>query len=77
MFVLEHYMHDVLEGALQYEAKIMLQKFVQQDQYFTLQELNSIIESFHFGYAEGKSRPSPIEPNTLSSSDSSLKQNGM
>lgn len=70
-------MHDVLEGALQYEAKLMLRQFIQGDQYFTLQELNSTIECFDFGYAEGKSRPTLITTNTLSSSDNALKQNGI
>lgn len=69
-------MHDILEGALQYEAKLILQKFILEDQYFTLQELNSAIDCFDFGYVEGKSRPTPITAQTLSSSDNSLKQNG-
>lgn len=69
-------MHDILEGALQYEAKLILQKFIQEDKYFTLDEINSIIECFEFGYAEGKNRPTPITSQTLSSSDNALKQNG-
>ena len=69
-------MHDILEGALQYEAKLILKKFIQEDKYFTLDELNSILECFEFGYAEGKTRPTPITSVTLSSSDNSLKQNG-
>lgn len=31
--------HDVLEGALQYEAKIMLQAMVEDEHYLTLNEL--------------------------------------
>lgn len=69
-------MHDILEGGLQYETKLLLQKFIQEEKYFTLQELNCRLESFEFGYAEGRSRPSPIEAKTLSSSDNTLKQNG-
>ena len=70
-------MHDILEGGLQYEAKLMLKKFIQDDKYFTLQDVNTAIECFVFGYAEGKNRPTPITTKTLSSSDNTLKQNGM
>lgn len=70
-------MHDILEGALQYETKLILQKFIREDKYFTLEELNSTIEHFDFGFAEGKNRPTPITALTLSSSDNALKQNGM
>lgn len=67
-------MHDILEGALQYEAKLVLNKFINVDRYLTIDELNSLIECFEFG--QGKSRPTPIEGKTLSSSDNALKQNG-
>lgn len=50
-------MHDILEGALQYETKLILQKFIHQDKHFTLEEMNSTIERFDFGYAEEKNRP--------------------
>jgi len=69
-------MHDILEGAMQYEAKLLLQKFIQEDKIITLQQVNSKIECFEFGCNEGKSRPTPIEQRTLSGSDNSLKQNG-
>ena len=29
-------MHDILEGALQYEVKLMLRRMVEIDKYFTL-----------------------------------------
>lgn len=70
-------MHDVLEGALQYEVKLILQKYIQEEKYFTLEEMNSLVECFEFGYAEGKNRPTLISTQTLSSSDNALKQNGM
>jgi len=34
-------MHDVLEGALQYEVKLMLQYMINVENYFTLEALNS------------------------------------
>lgn len=69
-------MHDVLEGALQYEAKLILQKFIHEDHFVTLKDINSAIENIDFGHSEGKTRPTPISAKTLSDSDNSLKQNG-
>ena len=47
-------MHDVLEGVLQYETKILLQELIQEKRYIELDTLNNTIESFEFGYAEKK-----------------------
>lgn len=69
-------MHDVLEGVLPYEMKIMLQRFIQDDKYFQLDDLNYKIENFELGYSETTNRPTPISHKTLTSSDNSLKQNG-
>jgi len=33
-------MHDLLEGALQYEVKLMLRKFILNDSYFAFEHLN-------------------------------------
>ena len=38
-------MHDVLEGALAYEMKLMLRTFIQVDHYFELALLNEKIAS--------------------------------
>ena len=69
-------MHDVLEGGLQYEAKLMLTRFVCEEKYLTLNKLNYRIENFSFGYVDVKNRPTPITQKTLLSDDNSLKQNG-
>lgn len=69
-------MHDVLEGGLQYEAKLMLKKFVCEDKYFTIDDLNYCLENYEFGYMDVKNRPTPITAKTLSNGDNSLKQNG-
>ena len=69
-------MHDVLEGVLPYETKLMLQNFIQEEQYFHLDDLNHMIENFELGYAESANRPTPIAYTTLTSGDNSLKQNG-
>lgn len=70
-------MHDILEGTLQYEAKLMLQVMVSKENYFTLEELNSRIENFELGYMESKNRPTAISSNTLFSNGNTLRQNGM
>ena len=69
-------MHDVLEGALQYEAKLLLQQFILSDHYFSLADLNQQIDSIELGYSEAKSRPSLISVTTLNERDGSLKQSG-
>lgn len=69
-------MHDVLEGCLQYEAKLLLQQFMFSDHYFTLSDLNQQIDSIELGYAESKSRPSLISTTAFSERDGSLKQSG-
>lgn len=71
-------LHDILEGALQYEVKLMLKVMVYEDEYFTLDDLNSRLENMELGYMESKDRPTPISIATLRhSSGLSLKQSGM
>lgn len=69
-------MHDVLEGGLQYEAKLVLQQFVFEEKYFTIEDLNFRIENFDYGYMNARNRPTPISHQTLTNVDHSLKQNG-
>ena len=66
-------MHDVLEGVLQREVKLILQHCVNSMKYFRLTQLNGIME---FGYMEVTNRPTPIQRKTLHSTDYSLQQNG-
>ena len=47
-------MHDVLEGALQYEVKLMLHHMIEVEGYFTLEGLNSRLENTELGYMECK-----------------------
>ena len=69
-------MHDILEGALQYEMKLMLRVMISEDRYFTLDTLNTRLDNFEFGYMESKDRPTPITDTTLHSNGISLKQAG-
>ena len=39
-------MHDVLEGALEYEVKLMLAHMISEEKYFTLNQFNSRLENF-------------------------------
>ena len=69
-------MHDVLEGALPYESKLMLIHFMRQDRYFQLDALNDAIENFQFGYTEVTTKPTPVTQATMTANDHTLKQNG-
>ena len=61
-------MHNILEGALQYEMKEMLLVFTREKGYFTLNTLNQRIKEFSYFYADMKDKPSEI---TLHSTDKS------
>ena len=61
-------MHDVLEGMLQYETKLVL---LHMTQYFNIKCLNHLITCVNLGYMEASSRPTEISLN-----DDKLKQNG-
>ena len=70
-------MHDILEGALQYEVKLLLQYCIREMQYFKVSDLNEAIEGLELGYME-TDRPTPITSKTIYAQDSnSLKQKGM
>ena len=71
-------MHNILEGALQYEVKLVLREMVYEEQYFTLDNLNTRIVNLELGLMEVKDdRPTQIWDTTLrSSSGVSLKQAG-
>lgn len=69
-------MHDILEGALQYEVKLMLKVMVTEERFFDLDTFNSRLHTTELGYMEAKDRPTIIARNTLMSDGHSLKQNG-
>ena len=63
-------MHDILEGVLTYTTKLLLQHFIDnqviffdvyslvtKQQNFTLEQLNSIISGFHYGYPNSANKP--------------------
>jgi hypothetical protein len=70
-------MHDILEGVLQYECKEMLKIFIKEEKYFTLEQLNTRIKMFDYGYYNDLNKPSPILQRTLGSENNSLRQKGI
>ena len=70
-------MHDVLEGILQYEMKLMLQFMINCEGYFSLDTFNSHLDNLELGYMESNNRPTTISMKTFNSEGNSLKQNGM
>ena len=70
-------MHDVLEGALEYEVKLMLAHMISQEKYFTLNQFNSRLEKMELGYMEAKDCPTLIANTTLFSASNKLKQEGI
>jgi len=70
-------MHDILEGALQYEVKLLLHVMIEDKNYFNLVNFNSCLENLELGYMESKNRPTLISAKTFNSTGNSLKQSGM
>lgn len=69
-------MHDVLEGVLEYETKLLLRYCIDEKKYFTSMELQDWMEGFEYGYTETPNRPTPITREILRKKDNSLNQNG-
>ena len=50
-------MHDLLEGVLQHETKLMLKRFIDDEHYFTCAQLNECVRCLDLGYMEKCDRP--------------------
>ena len=70
-------MHNILEGVLQYECKEMLNVFIYEQKYFTLQQLNDRMKCFDYGYYNDKNKPSPITRQALKGDANNARQKGM
>ena len=68
-------MHDLLEGALQYEVKLLLNYMIESCS-LTVHEFNSRLENVDLGYMEKRNKPTAISVKTMNSDGNSLKQNG-
>lgn len=53
-------MHDLLEGVVQYEFKLVFQYLVNK-KYLPLETLSQRIQSFNYGYIERRNRPSGLK----------------
>ena len=51
--------HDLLEGTLSYELKLLLKHFFAK-KYLTLSQYNDLIKSFNYGYSETTNKPNDI-----------------
>lgn len=69
-------MHDLFEGVIPRHLKLLLQYFIGQRGFFTLQMLNEKIKTFDYGVVEISNKPSAITNSPLNSHDDSLKQSG-
>ena len=49
-------MHNILEGALQYEVKLLLKRMVNCEKYFTLKTFNFRLENLDLGYINIKNQ---------------------
>lgn len=67
-------MHDILEGVLPLHVKAMLNKFVFQDKFFTLEQLNKQLARYPYGQSDSANRPSPIK--NLNITDRHMNQSG-
>ena len=68
-------MHDVLEGALPLEIKLLLSQFL-LDRIFTLDQLNNRIKAYPYGEEDRTNKPSQILLANLNTNDTSFKQSG-
>ncbi|XP_020616845.1 uncharacterized protein LOC110054828 [Orbicella faveolata] len=67
-------MHDQLEGVLPLEIKLLLQKFISVEKYFTLDILNRRMAAFSYPIVDACNKPSAITQQALSSDSPSLSQ---
>lgn len=67
-------MHDLLEGVLQYEGKLILQHCILDEKYTTLSRLTDMIGHVELGYMEYDDRPTIITRSVLTGSEKNLGQ---
>ena len=66
--------HDILEGALQFEVKLMIQVMTREENYFTLNIFNSQLENIDYGYMEINNKPTSLSLQTINSDGNSLTE---
>ena len=66
-------MHDLYEGVVQYEMKLLLTYLVDKN-LLTIQEFNKRLINFDYGYSEVADKPTPITRANFKSGDKKLRQ---
>lgn len=70
-------MHDLLEGVLQYEAKLILQHCILEQSYLSYDAFSDRLERIELGYMEMDDRPTHITRSVLTNGEKNLGQKGM
>ena len=65
-------MHDLLEGTLQYEAKLILKHAIQE----TYRRFSECLQALELGYMEADNRPTMVSSETINSNEKTLGQKG-
>lgn len=68
-------MHDLLEGTLQYETKLILKHVISQH-YVSYKTFANSLEGLELGYMEMDNKPSMIPARVINSDDKHLGQKG-
>ena len=69
-------MHDLLEGTLQYEAKLVLKHVIGQ-RYIAYKNFADLLEGLELGYMEVDNKPTMIPSRVINSDDKHLGQKGI
>ena len=69
-------MHTIFEGVAVYHLRHLLIYLIDRCSYFSLDDLNHILESFHYGYTETDTKPSPIRRDSSDHSTFHIKCSG-
>ena len=71
--LLQNIMHNLLEGVVQYEARLVLLLYIRNNT-LKLDRINDAILSHHYGSSETSNKPGPIRQSVFTSKEgSSLK----
>ena len=70
-------MHDLLEGILQYESKLVLKHWILKECYISYRMFSQCLEGIELGYMEMDDRPTHITRLVLTNTEKNLEQKGM
>jgi hypothetical protein len=67
-------MHDLLEGVVPFELKLILSSFIYDKKYFTLEDLNARPASYDYGYGDRKNKPTLLSEGELRDPKKTINQ---